>query len=67
MMTDDIVARLRERSGKYDLYDWHSDIELEAADEIERLKKLLEQRDIFIFTNGLWPKFVGMLWEKRND
>lgn len=34
----DIVDRLRERSGEYDEYAWHSDIELEAADEIERLR-----------------------------
>ena len=34
----DIVERLRERAGKYDEYDWHGAIELEAADEIERLR-----------------------------
>jgi hypothetical protein len=34
----DIVDRLRERSGEYDEYAWHSDIELEAADEIEKLR-----------------------------
>lgn len=47
--------------------EWIQNAAIEAADEIERLKKLLEQRDMFIFTNGLWPKFVGMLWEQRND
>lgn len=41
-MSDDIVERLRERSGKYDSHDWHSDIELEAADEIERLRAELD-------------------------
>jgi hypothetical protein len=63
-MTDDIVARLR-----FIDVEWSEEAEVchAAADEIERLKKLLEQRDIFIFTNGLWPKFVGMLWEQRND
>ena len=38
----DIVERLREKSGKYDEYSWHSDIELEAADEIERLREALK-------------------------
>lgn len=38
-MTDDLVKRLRETSGKYDEYCWHSDIELEAADRIEQLEK----------------------------
>ena len=39
----DIVARLRERAGKYDEYDWHGKIELEAADAIERLQKSLKR------------------------
>ena len=43
-MTDDLVARLRETSGKYDEYCWHSDIELEAADRIEELEAAL--RDV---------------------
>jgi hypothetical protein len=34
----DLVKRLRERAGKYDEYDWHGDIELEAADRIEHLE-----------------------------
>ena len=38
-MTDNLVERLRETSGKYDEYCWHSDIELEAADRIEQLEK----------------------------
>lgn len=40
-MTDDLVKRLRETSGKYDEYCWHSDIELEAADRIEELEAAL--------------------------
>ena len=40
-MTDDLVKRLRETSGKYDEYCWHSDIELEAADRIEQLEYAL--------------------------
>ena len=40
-MTDDLVARLRETSGKYDEYCWHSDIELEAADRIEKLQDII--------------------------
>jgi hypothetical protein len=38
-LTDDLVKRLRETSGKYDEYCWHSDIELEAANRIEQLEK----------------------------
>jgi len=34
----DIVERLRAKSGEYDSYGWYSDIVLEAADEIERLR-----------------------------
>lgn len=36
-MTNTLVSRLRERAGKYDEYDWHGAIELEAANELERL------------------------------
>ena len=42
-MTDDLVARLRETSGKFDEYCWHSDIELEAADRIEKLEAALRK------------------------
>ena len=42
-MTDDLVKRLRETSGKYDEYCWHSDIELEAADRIEELEAALRK------------------------
>lgn len=40
----DIVERLRERAGQYDECDWHGEIELEAANEIERLRGLLAQK-----------------------
>jgi hypothetical protein len=40
-MTDDLVKRLRETSGKYDEYCWHSDIELEAADRIEWMQDII--------------------------
>lgn len=38
-MTDDLVKRLRDtaNSGGYDIYGLHCDIELEAADRIEKL------------------------------
>ena len=35
----DLTKRLRQRAGEYDEYDWHREIELEAADEIEQLTK----------------------------
>jgi len=50
-MSDDLVKRLRDPSGHYDgvfsgdvvaQYCWHSDIELEAADSIEKLKTALQ-------------------------
>ena len=31
-----LPERLRERAGQYDESDWHSAIELEAADALER-------------------------------
>ena len=34
----DIVERLRNKSGQYDECDWHSAIEIEAADTIEQLR-----------------------------
>lgn len=34
-----LPERLRERSGQYDECDWHGAIEIEAADEIERLDR----------------------------
>lgn len=37
----DIVRRLRERAGQYDEYDWHTGIEIEAANTIESLYRLL--------------------------
>lgn len=40
----DIVTRLRERAGKYDEYDWHSAIELEAAQEIHNLRAIISAR-----------------------
>ena len=38
-----LCERLRERAGKYDEYDWHRAIELEAAEEIERLHAQLSE------------------------
>jgi hypothetical protein len=35
----DIVDRLRERAHQYDEYAWHGDIELEAAETIESLRR----------------------------
>ena len=42
-MTDDLVKRLRDaaKSG-YDIYGLHCDIELEAADRIEKLETALK-------------------------
>jgi hypothetical protein len=40
-MSDDLVKRLREHAGQNDEYDWHGDIELGAADRIEKLEAAL--------------------------
>ena len=55
-MTDDLVKRLRETSGKYDEYCWHSDIELEAADRIEELEALVRQYRDAVEQIGHWIK-----------
>lgn len=47
-----LVKRLRERAGQYDEYAWHSDVELEAAAEIERLHKAL--RVYFAAADAAW-------------
>ena len=38
-----IQERLRERSGQYDEEDWHSAIELEAADKIDELEARIRE------------------------
>ncbi len=37
-MIDELAKRLRDRAGKYDAHDYHSDIEREAAARIEQLE-----------------------------
>ena len=41
-MSEDLSKRLRERAGKYDEYNWYTEIVLEAADRIDDLKEKLE-------------------------
>lgn len=36
-----LVARLRERAGANDPFDWHGAIEIEAAERIEELEREL--------------------------
>ena len=59
-MTDDLVKRLRD-------YDKPGIIMTEAADRIEQLERLLEQRDAFIVKNDLWHDFVATLGEKKDE
>ena len=40
-----LVKRLRERSGQYDEYGWHSEIEIEAADALEAQAKEIAKKD----------------------
>ena len=62
-MTDDLVKRLRGSKG--DIYQMVCMMS-EAADRIEQLERLLEQRDSFIVKNDLWHDFVVTLKEKKN-
>ena len=57
-MTDDLVKRLRSLVGQH-IGDADIDDELlNAADRIETLEALLEQRDAFIVSKDLWFEFV---------
>lgn len=51
-MNDTLLKKLRERAGQYDEYDWHREIELEAAKEIERLQSL-------VIRAGEWGESYG--------
>jgi hypothetical protein len=63
VMTDDLVKRLREfDTKKMDAWAICDD----AADRIEQLERLLEQRDSFIVKNDLWHDFVATLKEKKD-
>ena len=64
-MTDDLVKRLRETSGKYDEYCWHSDIELEAADRIEELQFVLLFISNINYGNGPDVTMEHQSWAKR--
>jgi len=61
-MTDDLVKRLRDKNC-CDATKCNCD---EAADRIEQLERLLEQRDSFIVKNDLWHDFVAALGEKKD-
>lgn len=57
----DIVDRLNEANwGRTDT------LLTEAADEIERLRDLLERRDEFLVNRGLWDRFVRTLRHSRH-
>jgi len=68
-VTDDLVKRLRkiEPDTPGIRTRWHRNPDgPEAADCIEQLERLLEQRDSFIVKNDLWHDFVSTLGEKKN-
>ena len=62
-MTDDLVKRLRKRG---EFVGTTPAMCNEAADRIEQLERLLEQRDAFIVKNDLWHDFVATLKEKKD-
>ena len=64
---DDLVERLREEVNDHMFGIIQSPLQLEAADRIEQLERLLEQRDSFIVKNDLWHDFVATLKEKKDD
>jgi hypothetical protein len=55
-MTDitELVKRMRERSGQYDEYGWHSEIEIEAADALEAQAKEIEELRAAMRPIALW-------------
>jgi hypothetical protein len=60
----DVVDRLRETAAPHADPDGISSkyaVMLEAADEIERLRKLIDGRDDFIVSKGLFEEFAGQL------
>jgi len=70
-MTDitELVKRMRERSGQYDEYGWHSEIEIEAADALEAQAKEIAKKDTRIAEleaalNG-WQQWWGLPWQDR--
>ena len=63
-MATDIVEQCREHAAAFGaggIASSLSEIFRGAADEIERLKNLLDGRDQFIVNNGLWHEFVANL------
>jgi hypothetical protein len=62
-VTDDLVKRLRKRG---EFVGTTPAMCNEAADRIEQLERLLEQRDAFIVKNDLWHDFVATLKEKKD-
>jgi hypothetical protein len=51
----DIVERLRWTAHTYDEYGYHSEIELEAADEIEKLRAAVQDLAKHVW-RGDWDK-----------
>lgn len=51
----DLTKRLRQRAGEYDEYAWHREIELEAADEIDKLQSALYDLSKHIW-RGDWQR-----------
>jgi hypothetical protein len=67
-VTDDLVNLLRKKAwcGPTMEAAHTKTLEWKAADRIEQLERLLEQRDAFIVKNDLWHDFVAALGEKKD-
>lgn len=49
------------------VYMWaYKQGEKSAAERVEQLKNLLEERDAFIVKNNLWQAFVATLGERQD-
>ena len=53
-MSDNLVKRLRNVAHTYDEYGVHSEIELEAAKEIEKLRSALEKQEAITKDDAKW-------------
>jgi hypothetical protein len=57
-----LTKRLRERAGEYDEYAWHREIELEAADEIDKLQSAIHD-----MAKNIWRGDWNRLEQETRD
>jgi len=62
----DLIERLKAYAAKFGPIDPERAMCLEAVAEIERRKRLLNERDDFIVRKGLWSEFTDGLPQKSD-